>query len=66
MNEYQKENSAKYLYDISKGIALLTLVKPLWSSGQSFVGLFFGALATLVFFGWAIAIDGGRNDEDNI
>jgi len=66
MNTYQKENSAKYLYDISKGIALLTIVKPLWSNGSNILGIAFGIIATLVFFGWGYMIDGGRKDANNV
>ncbi|KPA13760.1 hypothetical protein MHK_006035 [Candidatus Magnetomorum sp. HK-1] len=47
-------------------IALLTLVKPLWSSGQSIIGTIFGIIATLVFFGWGYIIDGGRKNENNL
>ena len=31
MNDQQKDNAAGYLYDLSKGVALLTVIKPLWT-----------------------------------
>lgn len=30
MNDQQRDSTAKYMYDLSKGIALLTVIKPLW------------------------------------
>ncbi len=33
MNDQQRDSMAKYMYDLSKGIALLTVIKPLWEPG---------------------------------
>jgi type III secretory pathway component EscT len=51
---------------LSKGIALLTIVKPLWSNGSNILGIVFGIIATLVFFGWGYMLDGGRKDANNL
>jgi hypothetical protein len=58
----QRENAAKYLYDISKGIALVTVVGALTTGQWSILTLSLGALATLVFFFWAYWLDGADHD----
>lgn len=63
MNKKQRENTAKYLYDISKGIALVAIVgniiKDQWNISDLFIGLF----AAIVFFTWGYVIDGGFQNE---
>ncbi|MEA3357802.1 MAG: hypothetical protein U9R17_00070 [Thermodesulfobacteriota bacterium] len=61
MNKNQRENTAKYLYDISKGIALVVVVGNIIKDQWNITTLFLGLLATLAFFGWAYIIDGGSN-----
>jgi len=62
MKPRQPENTAKYLYDISKGIALVTVVGALTTGQWNFLTLLIGTIATLVFFLWAYWLDGGGND----
>lgn len=62
MKPRQRENTAKYLYDISKGIVLVTVVGTLVTGQWNFFTLLIGAIAALVFFLWAYWLDGGEND----
>lgn len=62
MKPRQRENAAKYLYDISKGIALVTVVGALTTGQWSVLTLSLGTLAALVFFLWAYWLDGADND----
>lgn len=62
MTPRQRENAAKYLYDISKGIALVTVVGTLATGQWNFLTLLIGTIAALVFFLWAYWLDGGGND----
>lgn len=59
MNKKQRENTAKYLYDISKGVALVAvignIVKDQWDISNMIIGL----LAAIGFFIWGYVIDGG-------
>ena len=51
-------STAKYLYDISKGIALVVVVGNIVKDQWSITALFLGLMATLAFFGWGYIIDG--------
>ncbi|MDL1962874.1 MAG: hypothetical protein LWW98_00805 [Deltaproteobacteria bacterium] len=63
MNKNQRENTAKYLYDISKGIALLAVVgniiKDQWVTSNLIIGL----IAAIGFFIWGYFIDGGFHND---
>ncbi|WP_027370354.1 hypothetical protein [Desulfovermiculus halophilus] len=58
MNEKQKDNAAGYLYDLSKGVALLTVIKPLWTGELPALAIVLGVLAATGFFAWGSFIDG--------
>ncbi len=53
MTKKQRESTTKYLYDISKGIALLTVVGNLTKDKWDIPVIIFGFLATIIFFMWA-------------
>jgi hypothetical protein len=59
MSNRQRESAAMFLYDLSKGILLITVVSP-WVTGQASLLLFFsGALWGLGLFLWAFWLEGG-------
>lgn len=55
MTEKQRENTAKYLYDISKGIALLAVVGNLVQGKWDILSLIFGITTSIIFFYWSIS-----------
>ena len=68
MTPRQQESAAKFLYDLAKGVALLTVVSP-WVRGQeSWLVLIFGAVGTLSIFLWAYRLEGGLEEDksDNV
>ena len=63
MTPRQRESAAKFLYDLAKGIALLTVVSP-WVRGQeSWLVLILGGLGTLGVFLWAYWLEGGLEED---
>jgi len=63
MNKKQRESTAKYCYDISKGIALIAVISNLIQGRWDLLSLIFGILATLAFFMWGYYLEGGLKDE---
>ncbi len=63
MNKKQRENTAKYLYDISKGIALVAVVGNIVKDQWNISNLIIGLLAAIGFFIWSYVIDGGFDNE---
>lgn len=63
MSKRQKESAAKYLYDISKSIAILSLVGNIVQGKWDVPTLLFGFLGTLAFFACAYIFEGGLNHE---
>jgi len=63
MNKKQRENTAKYLYDISKGIALVAVVGNIVKDQWNISNLIIGLLAAIGFFIWGYVIDGGSDNE---
>jgi hypothetical protein len=61
MKRKQRESSAKYLYDLSKGVALLTVVSPWVTSQGSWITIVLGVAGTVVLFLWAYWLE-GTND----
>lgn len=60
MNERQRDSVAKFLYDLAKGVLLLTVVSP-WVTGQaSWLLMVFGSIWGLSFFSWAFWLEGER------
>lgn len=62
MNDQQRDSTAKYMYDLSKGIALLAVVRPILEGeiGPSFV-VWIGTV--IAFFAWGHVIEGGKDNE---
>ncbi|MFP4480154.1 MAG: hypothetical protein ACLFOA_04745 [Desulfohalobiaceae bacterium] len=60
LKDQQRDSTAKYLYDLSKGIALLTVIKPLWEPGVATLPIIFGVTATCLFFSWAYVLEGRK------
>jgi len=61
MNDRQRESAAKFLYDLAKGVALLTVISP-WVTGQgSWLVMLLGVIATGGLFFWAFWLEGGKN-----
>ncbi len=63
MNKNQRENTAKYLYDISKGIALLAVVGNIVKDQWVISNLIIGLIAAIGFFIWGYFIDGGFHND---
>lgn len=63
MNRKQRENSAKYLYDISKGVALLAVVGNMVQDRWNLPNLLVGLIAAFGFFVWGYAVDGGFTND---
>ena len=58
MNTRQRERTAKFLYDLAKGLALLTVVSP-WATGQgSLITIVLGAVGTGTLFAAAYWLEG--------
>jgi hypothetical protein len=62
MNTKQKENTAKYLYDVSNGILIMVIVSSLLNRDLSLARVTLGGLSAIFFFLWAYKIDGGQTD----
>ena len=61
MNARQRESGAKFLYDLAKGVALITLVSP-WVTGQpSWLLIAVGAIFVAGLFFWAFWLEGERS-----
>jgi len=50
MNDKQKESTAKYLYDVSKGIALIAVVGNIVRGAWDIIGLVFGIVTSAILF----------------
>ena len=50
MNDQQRESTAKFLYDMAKGIGLIAVVGGLVSGQASWRSVIVGLLATVIFF----------------
>lgn len=57
MTKKQRESTAKYLYDISKGIALLTVVGNFTKDKLDIPVIISGIIATLIIFFWAYSLE---------
>lgn len=63
MNQKQRTSAVGYLYDISKGIALASVVDTLLKDKWNVATVVFGIAGALVFFSWAYLIEGGKENE---
>ncbi|MBW8050594.1 MAG: hypothetical protein FVQ77_09690 [Cytophagales bacterium] len=57
MNKKQRENAAKYLYDISKGIFLMIAVGSFVGQEFNLNMIILGGVAALFFFIWTFRLD---------
>ena len=57
MTKKQRESTAKYLYDISKGIALVAIVGNFIKGKWDIPVIILGFLATIIFFLWAYSLE---------
>jgi len=63
MTDRQRENIAKYLYDISKGVALLSVVNGLVTGQASAVNVSLGVLGAIIFLMCGYWVDGGLHES---
>lgn len=63
MTSRQRESAAKFLYDLAKGVALLTVVNPWVRDQESWHTLILGGMGTLGLFLWAYWFE-GRLEEN--
>ena len=63
VNQRQKESTAKYLYDISKGIAILAVVGNMVQGKWGIVSLALGFIGAFAFFISAYLLEGEVNNE---
>lgn len=63
MNKHQRISTAKYLYDISKGVALLAIVGNIVQGKWDLPVYIFGFVGMLVFFTFAYLIERRINNE---
>ena len=63
MTKKQRESTAKYLYDISKGIALLAVVGNIVQGKWELPSIFLGIATSVLFFIGAYILEGKRDNE---
>ncbi len=63
MNKHQRISTAKYLYDMSKGVALLAIVGNIVQGKWVMLDLVAGFVSTLIFFIFAYILEGRINNE---
>ncbi len=63
MTKKQRESVAKYLYDISKGFFLITVVGNIAKGEFNLLSIVVGVIATLLFFLWGYMIEGGGEKD---
>ncbi|MCH8319044.1 MAG: hypothetical protein IIA88_11225 [Bacteroidetes bacterium] len=63
MNKHQRISTAKYLYDISKGIAILAVVGNIVVGKLDLLNLIFGFFCTAAFFIFAYTIEKRINND---
>lgn len=63
MTKKQRESTAKYLYDISKGIALLAIIGNLLKEKWDIPAMVFGSITAILTFIIAYILEGSSNHE---
>lgn len=63
MNIHQRQGTAKYFYDISKGIALVAVLGAMVQEEWSIFRIINGIAGTIIFFTFAYLLEGGIKDE---
>lgn len=60
MHDRQRASASKFLYDVAKGVALITLVSP-WVTGQaSWLLIAIGVIWVAGLYLWAYWLEGDR------
>jgi len=62
MNSRQRESTTKFLYDMAKGIGLITVVGGLASGQANWWNVIMGLIVTVTFFLIAYWLEGRDND----
>ncbi|MBW8050922.1 MAG: hypothetical protein FVQ77_11415 [Cytophagales bacterium] len=63
MNKHQRISTAKYLYDMSKGVALLAIVGNIVQDKLDLFNLTFGFVCTAAFFIFAYTLEKRINND---
>ena len=63
MNNQQRQSAAKYLYDISKVIAILAVISNILGEKASISNLIFGFAAVIIFYIFAFTFETGIKDD---
>jgi hypothetical protein len=63
MNSRQRESTAKFLYDMAKGIGLIVVVGGLVGGQANWWGAIMGLVGTITFFLIAYWLEGRRDDD---
>lgn len=63
MTKKQRESTAKYLYDISKGIALIAVIGNLVQGKWELPSIFLGISTSVMFFFGAYLLEGVKDNE---
>ena len=63
MTKKQRENTSKYLYDISKGIILLAVIGNLVQGKWILSSVFLGVATSIMFYIGAYMLDGVKDNE---
>ena len=63
MNKEQRKNTSKYLYDVSKGVALLSVIDNSIKQKWELPVIVLGSITAIFFYLWAYILDEGINHE---
>ena len=63
MTKKQRESISKYLYDISKGIALIAVIGNVVQGKWELPSIFLGIATSILFFIGAYLLEGVKNNE---
>ena len=61
MNDQQRESTAKFLYDMAKGVGLIAVVGGMVSGQTNWVGVMLGSSTMVVLFLGAYWLEGQGN-----
>ncbi len=65
MNDQQRESTAKFLYDMAKGIGLIAVVGGLVGGQASWWNVIMGSVSTSALFLLAYWLEGRGNNKDD-
>lgn len=63
MSNRQRESTAKFLYDMAKGIGLIVVVGGLVGGQANWWNVIMGLIVTVTFFLIAYWLEGGRDND---